>query len=461
MPPFPEFGPPLLNSACLWASTHDELEGLYTCPHSGAVTTRTACHPTEGFQENESQHQHTFKSLSQGDPSTSAATISDVYSLNTYGYSPYGLAEYITMIENIQEEHPEIRKTVIFSVTGDSETVAKCWKLLAARRNAATSWCMEINLSCPNIAHRPPPAYSKQELDRFLSELRDYISEWAVRQAQTLEPGSNKADWESVFSGCSIPIGIKLPPYTYAGQFDDVAEVITKFNSEGFGSVSNDSKLDKTASEAHISTSEMVANSIDPTLLSTTDADNYMTDVSIDMFGRLSLGEVLEARRAPALEPPSLSTDLADLMKNPLGKYLQQEKGIFSDPWPISFVTSTNTLGSSLLMERDSPNGTDWEPALGSADGSGIGGLAGALLHPLALGNVVNLRRRLQGSGDRKVHIIGVGGVSDIDGFHRMRCAGADKVAIATALGARGLAVFEEIAKQARILSTSASIDMR
>ena len=81
---------------------------------------------------------------------------------------------------------------------------------------------------------------------------------------------------------------------------------------------------------------------------------------------------------------------------------------------------------------------------INSADGQGIGGLAGAALHPLALGNVRMLRTLLsRHDRTRHIQIIGVGGVSDDAGVQRMLKAGADYVAIGTACGVMGVKVFE------------------
>ena len=107
----------------------------------------------------------------------------------------------------------------------------------------------------------------------------------------------------------------------------------------------------------------------------------------------------------------------------------------------VDFVTATNTLGSSLVLNEE------LEPALKSEAGTGVGGLAGAALHPLALGNVATLRRVLDKREEtRDVLVIGVGGVADRAGFERMRKVGAGAVALATALGREGLGVFEKIA---------------
>lgn len=107
----------------------------------------------------------------------------------------------------------------------------------------------------------------------------------------------------------------------------------------------------------------------------------------------------------------------------------------------ISFITATNTLGSCLILEQDA--GSNLIPQLPNL---GVGGMAGPPLHPLALGNVSNLRRFLdRAEGLRHIDIIGVGGVRDGDGFRRMRAVGASAVAIGTALGKQGVKVFERI----------------
>lgn len=44
--------PPLLNTSCAWASDLQQLTALYDCPHTGAVSTRTAT--LSGFKEDSS-----------------------------------------------------------------------------------------------------------------------------------------------------------------------------------------------------------------------------------------------------------------------------------------------------------------------------------------------------------------------------------------------------------------------
>ena len=56
--------------------------------------------------------------------------------------------------------------------------------------------------------------------------------------------------------------------------------------------------------------------------------------------------------------------------------------------------------------------------------------------------------------------IIGVGGVSDEAGFNRMISAGADAVALATALGVEGMAVFKKIVLGAAISENVANDEL-
>ncbi|OTA70186.1 FMN-linked oxidoreductase [Hypoxylon sp. EC38] len=114
----------------------------------------------------------------------------------------------------------------------------------------------------------------------------------------------------------------------------------------------------------------------------------------------------------------------------------------FREACPVSFVTATNTLGSCLVLD-DGSSDERGKPRLA---GSGIGGMAGAPLHPLALGNVATLRRMLDEAREtRHVRIIGVGGVEDAAGYRRMRDVGAAAVGVGTALGRKGVGVFKEI----------------
>jgi dihydroorotate dehydrogenase (fumarate) len=322
----------LLNSSNPWATTTEDLQRLFDCPGTDAVTTRTSL--LHGFEHNNNIHQHTF--FDPAHPYSKhqqhqdgRVPDTDGGSLNTLGYSPIILGTYLTMIAKVVQDSSlpdEIRTTKpwIVSVTGSAEAVRDCYqKIRTAQANISNQLCMEINLSCPNIPDKPPPAYSGASLAEYLDIL--------------LKERASTCDRE-------VAIGIKTPPYTYHDQF-------------------------RTLVDALLAASNPVC--------------------------------------------------------------------------PIDFITATNTLGSSLVLADD-----DGSPAINSASGAGIGGMAGTPLHALALGNVKTIRTMLnQHEQLRDVRIIGVGGVSDAAGFRRMLAVGADSVAVGTALGRKGVGVFTEIKK--------------
>lgn len=339
--------PPLLNSACPWSTTLEDIKALYDSPHTGAVTIRTSL--LEGFTHDDSVHQYLFftpgKTIASKAPKgeaskpSGATTSEPISTLNTLGYSPLTLSEYLGIInEIVGQRHlgtdTPTKKPFILSVAGTPDEIAMAYALItnAAEMDEDLRLAMEVNLSCPNLKDAPPPAYDPAQLREYLEAISDSKSTYRGRMA-TPE---------------SVPrVGIKLPPYTHTAQFETV---------------------------------------------------------------------VTAMRNALSTEP--------------------------GEGCVLDFITCTNTLGSSLLLD------SDLNPVLNNEGGTGIGGLAGAALHPLALGNVATFRRLLDQHDETKgVAIIGVGGVEDKAGFDRMRKAGAQAVACASALGRYGVAVFEKITK--------------
>ncbi|GKU08002.1 dihydroorotate dehydrogenase [Fusarium langsethiae] len=156
----------------------------------------------------------------------------------------------------------------------------------------------------------------------------------------------------------------------------------------------------------------------------------------------------------PAYDGASLQKYLALLPRHPSlpigiktppythhGQFATLIKTLQNAASSISFITATNTLGSCLILQ-DNDN-VDMCPQL---PGTGVGGMAGPSLHPLALGNVSTLRKMLDQVPELShVQIIGVGGVCDGDGYRRMRTVGAYAVAVGTSLGKQGPGVFERI----------------
>lgn len=327
--------PPLLNTPCPWASDLDLLRKLYASPHLGAITTRTAM--IDGFPHNPDVNQFVlFEPTSQqSSPPNETSTISTQNSsLNTIGFSPYTLNDYLGFIKTIADEqrsHDNL-KTVIISVTGTPEEIAESYvRVNAFSTSVPMPIAMEVNLSCPNIPGKISPAYDHNELLLYLNTLNTQIN--ALKQTG---------------EDLGIAVGIKTPPFTYQEQFDTFINALVE---------------------------------------------------------------------------------------------LAQTNGNL----PFSYIASTNTLGHSLLMnEQKLPTAV-----LNSMTGTGIGGMAGSAIHPLSLGNVYTLRQMLnQHEALKAVQILGVGGVSDIHGYRRMKAVGADFVGIATAIGIKGVAVFEEINSQ-------------
>lgn len=320
------FNPPLLNTPCPWCSELDNLRELYACKYTGAVTTRTSM--LEPYPHDWANNQYVlFDSTAQqvAGVNVQNATAMQTSSLNTIGLSPNNLTVTKGFVRTISDElSSNSSKPFIISVFGSPEEVGDCYEQICALQNEVKMpLAMEINISCPNIPGKVSPAYSAEELLPYLKALQTTL--------EKLNQGEN-----------ALPIGIKIPPFTYQNQYDELIK------------------------------------------------------------------------------------GLLQAVEN--GKNL-----------PITFITSTNTLGSSLLMQGD-------KSVLNSEVGTGVGGMAGTAIHALSLGNVYTLRQMLdQELALKSLQIIGVGGVNDKSGFERMKAVGADFVGLATALGVKGISVFKEI----------------
>lgn len=118
---------------------------------------------------------------------------------------------------------------------------------------------------------------------------------------------------------------------------------------------------------------------------------------------------------------------------------------------PFAFFTCTNTLGNSFLFSSQTTTPiSERTTAHALPNETGIGGLAGEHLHPLALGNVRTFTSLLASSppdqGLGNIKVLGVGGVVDKEGVQRMRDVGATVVGCASVFGKNGVGVFEKLA---------------
>ena len=212
--PLPTIHPPLLNSSNPWATTSEDLQALFDCQNTGAITIRTSL--LNGFEHDDSIHQYTFfnfhdHSIKPGNVKDGEVPAANGGSLNTLGYSPILLSTYLAMIKKVVADsnlYPErcSRKPFIISVTGSAEAVRECYqKIQTAQGSMSNPLCMEINLSCPNIPDKPPPAYSLPSLMEYLMIL-----------AKEETPAGQQR----------VPIGIKTPPYTYFDQFKTLIDAL-------------------------------------------------------------------------------------------------------------------------------------------------------------------------------------------------------------------------------------------
>ena len=220
--PLPPISPPLINSANPWCSTRADLQALFDDENTGAVTTRTSL--LGGFPHDPNIHQFTFFSpesfhhTDESRDSRSGVVISDSNggSLNTLGYSPYPLDSYLSMLGEIAatstlRDSTCRKKPFIISVTGSAADVVQCYRRIQrVQASIENPLCMEINLSCPNIPSKPPPAYSKSSLEEYLD----------VLASEPVSDGKQR-----------VAIGIKTPPYTYHDQFQVLIDALNATGS--------------------------------------------------------------------------------------------------------------------------------------------------------------------------------------------------------------------------------------
>jgi dihydroorotate dehydrogenase (fumarate) len=133
------------------------------------------------------------------------------------------------------------------------------------------------------------------------------------------------------------------------------------------------------------------------------------------------------------------------LVKIPLGAKLppyleiahQQEMAKILLEYKIDFATLVNSVGNAMIVDAATESAV-------IRPKKGLGGLGGAYIKPVALGNVWSFYNLLEG----KVSIKGCGGVyTGIDAFEHLLC-GADAVALGTVYYEQGPEAFSRIEKE-------------
>ncbi len=201
----------------------------------------------EGFEHDDSVHQFAFFdskrgcSDKKGERGDGLAKIRDgeTSSLNTLGYSPIRFKEYIAMILEISTALKDPfsfrppqpgssaglpdAKPFIVSVTGSPEDVGLMATYLLnevemnEKAKGVLRLLMEVNLSCPNIVGKEPPAYDGEAL-------RGYIR--AIKAAKRKNEGSSEHH-------AKLKVGIKTPPYTHQSQFSILIKALGSECDEG------------------------------------------------------------------------------------------------------------------------------------------------------------------------------------------------------------------------------------
>jgi dihydroorotate dehydrogenase (fumarate) len=217
-----EILPPLLNSSCAWSSDLAQLTELYESPYTGAITTRSAT--DQGFLEDDT---HTvccstlvsFKLLTV---SQVAFSVHSLTTINSFGYSPYPLSQYLEWVGSILTSHQSSKPIIISIAASNPTNLRKMLRDIQVLRQKLQDHqvtrgrcriAVEFNLSCPNIANSAPLGYIHENIIPFVVEMRDAFKE---------DP--------------TLTVGCKMPPYLYQAQFTDflqiLSSVVTQVNDE-------------------------------------------------------------------------------------------------------------------------------------------------------------------------------------------------------------------------------------
>jgi dihydroorotate dehydrogenase (fumarate) len=131
-------------------------------------------------------------------------------SLNSYGYSPLPLHQYLEWIRGFLGDGRSVKPFIISITESNAEKLSEMLVTIQQFRTSNSAWrsriAVEFNSSCPNIKGHPPPSYHLPSLKPFLDVLAN------------------------AFQGDStLTIGLKLPPYIIATQFHDIIEYVSSY----------------------------------------------------------------------------------------------------------------------------------------------------------------------------------------------------------------------------------------
>lgn len=127
-------------------------------------------------------------------------------SVNSYGYSPHSLSDYLDWVGEILNESKS-EKPIIISVGTDglNEMLKRIGSL--GKEVGTGRLGMEVNMSCPNLGGKIPVGYDIEGMVEVLRKVKDYRAK------------DNDSE---------MTIGLKLPPYIWDGQMSDVVMAIKR-----------------------------------------------------------------------------------------------------------------------------------------------------------------------------------------------------------------------------------------
>lgn len=173
---------PLMNASGVWCNATNQLHALAKS-EAGAMVTKSCT-----LLRREGNPEPRYHTLAMG-------------SINSMGLPNEGHHYYL----DYAERHDYENKPLFFSVAG--LTLDDNLTMVAHIQDAYTPAILELNLSCPNVPGKAQIGYDFEALDVILAEIS---------------------------SAYSRPFGVKLPPYFDIAHFDEVAEILNRYDKVAF-----------------------------------------------------------------------------------------------------------------------------------------------------------------------------------------------------------------------------------
>lgn len=130
-------------------------------------------------------------------------------SINSMGLPNNGIDYYLDFIEGKYNTKPYFISVSGLSLEENISILGKIFHHNDTKISGKVDG-IEINLSCPNIVGKGQLAYDFNELDVFLTKIFEFLATWNSRK--------------------NILIGFKLPPYFDIEQFNQVSDILIKYD---------------------------------------------------------------------------------------------------------------------------------------------------------------------------------------------------------------------------------------